>query len=386
MNNSILKDNDWVLIITVFALALFGVLMVFSASYVEGIYSASEDPYYFLKRQFVWFFMASVMFIFFMYFNHQLYKNLSPIIIGVSLLLLVLVLIPGLGDSGGGAQRWLQLGPIRIQPSEFVKLGIIIYLAQVYSQKQAYIHNFIKGVLPPLIVIGFAFILIMRQPHFGTGVSILLVTLFIIFLAGARWLHLAGLAAIGGSLFAVLAVSAPYRLARVTSFVDPFADPMNKGLQLIQGYIAFAHGGLTGTGLGRSVQKLMYLPEAHTDFILAVIGEELGIFGVIFVLGGYGLVLFRGVVIGTRCRSPFGSLLAFGIVFHMATQAIFNIGAVTGMLPITGVTLPLISSGGSSLLVTMISLGILANIARSTNRQKRNKTERENHLQTALSH
>ncbi|TSB48115.1 putative lipid II flippase FtsW [Alkalicoccobacillus porphyridii] len=383
MKYSFIKDNDWLLIITVFALASFGVLMVFSASYVEGIYSASGDPYFYLKRQFVWFVLASGLFIIFMHLNHQLYKKLSPAIIGVSLLLLVMVLIPGLGDTGGGAQRWLQLGPIRLQPSEFVKLGVIIYLAQVYSQKQVYIHNFVRGVLPPLIVVGIVFVLIMRQPDFGTAVSLLLVTLFIIFLSGARWIHLVGLGAVGGSLFAALAVSESYRFARLTSFVDPFADPMNKGLQLIQGYIAFAHGGLTGTGLGGSVQKLKYLPEAHTDFILAIVAEELGILGVLFVLGCYGVLLFRGVVVGTRCRTPFGSLLAFGIVFQLAIQVVFNIGAVSGLLPITGVTLPLVSNGGSSLLVTMISIAILSNISRSTIRQRRMKEEHDEDIQTA---
>lgn len=277
----------------------------------------------------------------------------------------------------------LRLGPFRLQPSEFVKLGMVIYLAQVYSQKQVYIHKFIKGVLPPLIVVGLIFILIMRQPDLGTATAILMVTFFIIFLSGARWIHIIGLGVVGGSLFTVLAVSESYRFRRLTSFVDPFADPMNDGLQLIQGYIAFAHGGLTGTGLGGSVQKLLYLPEAHTDFILAIISEELGILGVLFVLACYGVILFKGVLVGIKCKNPFGALLAFGIVFQLAIQVVFNIGAVSGLLPITGITLPLVSNGGSSLLVTMVSIAILANISRHNIRQNRLKEDFDNQVKTA---
>lgn len=385
MKYSIIKDHDWLLILTVFALASFGVLMVFSSSYVEGMYmgeGGSGDPYFFLKRQAVWFLLATILFIFFMHFNYHVFKKLTPFILLLSFLSLGLVLL-GLGSSGGGAQRWLQVGPFRLQPSEFVKLGMVIYLAQVYSQKQVYIHKFIKGVLPPLIVVGFIFILIMLQPDFGTAAAILTVTFFIIFLSGARWTHIVGLGLIGVSLFATLATAAPYRFRRLTTFVDPFADPMNDGLQLIQGYIAFAHGGLTGTGLGGSVQKLLYLPEAHTDFILAIISEELGILGVLFVLACYGVILFKGVLVGIKCKNPFGSLLAFGIVFQLALQVVFNVGAVSGLLPITGITLPLVSNGGSSLLVTMVSIAILANISRHNIRQNRLKEDFDNQVKTA---
>jgi cell division protein FtsW len=178
----------------------------------------------------------------------------------------------------------------------------------------------------------------------------------------------------------VFALSAPYRVKRLTSFQDPFADPTDTGHQVIQSYIALAHGGLSGTGLGQSVQKLFYLPEAHTDFILAVVAEELGLFGVLVVLGAHSLILIRGVIIGSRCKSPFGSLLAFGIVFQIAIQIIFNVGAVTGMLPITGITLPLVSNGGSSLFFTLVSLAILANVSRNNIRQQRLKEQEETQL------
>ncbi len=376
MNYSFRKDNDWLLIIATFLLTGFGLLMVYSSSYVWGL-NEVDNPHFFIKRQFMWFVLATVVFFFVMHVPYRFYQKLTPIIILVSLLLLVAVLIPGIGDSSKGAQRWIEVGPIRLQPSELVKIGVIIYLAQVYSQKQAYIDQFIRGVMPPLVVVGFVFGLIMMQPDLGTATSILMVTLLLVFFSGAKWRHLIGLGAVGATLFVVFALAEPYRIERLTAYRDPFADPWDSGLQLIQSYIAIAHGGLFGTGLGQSVQKLLYLPEPHTDFILAVIAEELGIFGVLIVLGLHSFLLFRGVMIGARCKSPFGSLLAFGISFQIAIQVLFNIGAVSGMLPITGIPLPLVSNGGTSLLITFISLAILANISRNNIRSKRLKEEKE---------
>lgn len=350
--------------------------MVYSSSYVWGL-DRVDDPNYFFKRQLMWFMLATVVFFVVMHIPYRLYKKLSPLIILLSILSLILVIIPGIGVENKGATRWIQIGPLSVQPSELVKIGIIIYLAQVYSQKQSYIDQFIRGVLPPLVIVGFIFGLIMLQPDLGTATSILMVTLLIVFFSGAKWRHLIGLGAVGATLFTVFAIAEPYRVERLTSFRDPFADPWDSGLQLIQSYIAIAHGGLTGTGLGHSVQKLLYLPEPHTDFILAIIAEELGLFGVLFVLGLHGFLLFRGVMIGARCKSAFGSLLAFGISFQIAIQVIFNVGAVSGMLPITGIPLPLISSGGTSLLITFISIAILANISRNNIRTKRIKEEKE---------
>lgn len=376
MNYSFRKDNDWLLIIATFLLTGFGLLMVYSSSYVWGL-DRVDDPNYFFKRQLMWFMLATVVFFVVMHIPYRLYKKLSPLIILLSILSLILVIIPGIGVENKGATRWIQIGPLSVQPSELVKIGIIIYLAQVYSQKQSYIDQFIRGVLPPLVIVGFIFGLIMLQPDLGTATSILMVTLLIVFFSGAKWRHLIGLGAVGATLFTVFAIAEPYRVERLTSFRDPFADPWDSGLQLIQSYIAIAHGGLTGTGLGHSVQKLLYLPEPHTDFILAIIAEELGLFGVLFVLGLHGFLLFRGVMIGARCKSAFGSLLAFGISFQIAIQVIFNVGAVSGMLPITGIPLPLISSGGTSLLITFISIAILANISRNNIRTKRIKEEKE---------
>ncbi|GAF64242.1 stage V sporulation protein E [Bacillus sp. TS-2] len=375
MKYSFKKDNDWILIITIFILTVFGLLMVFSASYVRSYALFDGDPYHFIKRQFAWFALATIAFFIVMHFQYRFLQKLSPLFILISILLLILIKVPGFGEEINGAERWLSLGPFTIQPSELVKIAVIIYLAQVYTSKQAYINQFVRGVLPPLVLVGVIFSLIMLQPDLGTATSIMMVAMLLAFFSGARFIHLAGLVVVGGGVVTAYAFSETYRLRRLISYTDPFADMGGQGLQLTQSYIAFAHGGVSGTGLGQSVQKLLYLPEAHTDFILAIIGEELGIFGIIFVFTCYILIIFRGVTIGSRCKSPFGSLLAFGITFQLAIQIVFNVGAVTGLLPITGITLPLLSNGGSSLLVTLVSLAILANIARNNIRQQRMKEE-----------
>lgn len=369
MKHSFAKNNDWLLIITTILLAVFGLVMVYSSSYAFALYDRG-DQLFFFKRQSMWLGLSLIAFFVLMHFPFRAFKKLSPLIILVSIILLILVKTP-LGIEENNAQRWLGIAGFTIQPSEFVKVGMIIYLAQVYSQKQKYINNFLSGVLPPLIIVGLVLGLIMMQPDMGTATSILLVTGLIVFFSGARIIHLGMLGAVGASLFAYYATSESYRLNRITAFLDPFADPSDKGHQLIQSYIAIANGGLSGTGLGQSVQKLMYLPERHTDMIMAIVSEELGILGVLFIMVCYTVILFKGVLIGVRCKDTFGSLLAFGIVFQIGFQVVFNLGAVTGLLPITGIPLPFISSGGSSLLVSMISIAILANIARYNRKQAR---------------
>ena len=369
MKHSFAKNNDWLLIITTILLAVFGLLMVYSSSYVFALYDRG-DYFHFFKRQSIWFCISLIAFFILMHFPFRAYRKLSPLIILISLILLVLVITP-LGIEENNAQRWLGIAGFTLQPSEFVKVGVIIYLAQVYSQKQKYIDNFLTGVLPPLIIIGLILGLIMKQPDMGTATSILLVTGLIVFFSGARMIHLGMLGAVGAALFTYYAMSEPYRLSRVTSFLDPFANPSKEGYQLIQSYIAIANGGISGTGIGQSVQKLMYLPERHTDMIMAIVSEELGLIGVLFIMVCYVIILFKGVLIGVRCKDTFGSLLAFGIVFQIGFQVVFNLGAVTGLLPITGVPLPFISSGGSSLLVSMMSVAILANIARYNRKQAR---------------
>lgn len=368
MNYSFAKDNDWVLIITTFLLAAFGILMVFSSSYVYALYENGNYAFFF-QRQLMWFGLGSLLFAFVMHVPYTHYRRLSMASYFLAVILLFLVIT--VGTEVNNAQRWLGIGGFTIQPSEFVKLLMIIYLANVYSKKNSYIDKFFKGVFPPLIAITLVLALIMGQPDLGTATSILVVTGLIVFFSGAKFRHLMGLVLVGLVLFIFVATSASYRLGRILSFINPFEYADGAGYQVIQSYIAIAHGGLTGAGLGQSIQKLMYLPEPHTDFIFAIIAEELGIFGACFVLLAHAIIFYRGVIIGTRCKNLFGSLLAFGIVFQIAIQVVFNLGAVTGLLPITGIPLPFVSNGGSSLLVSLVSIAILANISRYNIREKR---------------
>lgn len=366
--NKQLERYDWVLIITAFLLIGFGLLMVYSASFPLGI-DISGDPYHFLKRQFVWFAVGTFLFFLILHIPYRFYKKIVPLLVLISILLLVSVLL--FGEEIKGAKRWLSIGPVTIQPSEFIKLAVIIYLAHVYSNKQKYIDQFVRGVLPPLIIVACMFGLIIMQPDLGTAAMVLLAGGTIVFLSGARWFHLLVLGGLSGGFILWLAKETPYRMQRLIAFQDPFTHQMDSGgYQLIQSYIAMAHGGLTGTGLGKSAQKMHFLPEPHTDFIFPVIVEELGIFGLLFVVGCFFILLWRGFVTGVRAPDVFGKLLAFGITFFFMFQALLNLMAVSGLVPITGVPLPFVSYGGSSLIASMISLGIVANIARKV------KTER----------
>ncbi|MFD2705355.1 putative lipid II flippase FtsW [Salibacterium lacus] len=369
------KDYDWWLLSAALLLAVFGVIMIFSASFPLAI-DMYDDPAYFFKRQLIWLVLGSVLLFFFMHLRYEALKKLSPFLIAGTILLLILVLI--VGTTIRGATSWISIGPFTIQPSEFVKLAVIIYLAQVYSQKQAYINKFITGVLPPLVLVVFVFSLIMLQPDLGTAAAILMTAGIIVFLSGAKLRHLTVLAFLSGIVITYFALSESYRVQRLIAFRDPFESAERAGgsaYQLIQSYISIAHGGLTGTGLGQSVQKMHYLPDPHTDFILAVIAEELGIFGIGFVLICLLTIAWRGIKAGIRCRNTFGTLLAFGIVFQLVSQSVVNAGAATGLLPITGLPFPFLSYGGSSMLVSMTGIGILANISREGKRAKRAREE-----------
>ncbi|RSL34221.1 putative lipid II flippase FtsW [Salibacterium salarium] len=369
------KDYDWWLIIATLLISVFGAIMIYSASFPLAI-DIYDDPSYFFNRQLIWLAIGSILLFFFMHFRYSVLKNLSPLMIIVSILSLVAVLI--LGTDTRGAVSWISIGPFSVQPAEFVKLAIIIYLAQVYSQKQAYINKFISGVIPPLVVVVFIFLLIMLQPDLGTAAAILMTAGIIVFLSGAKIRHLTVLGILSGGVVTYFALSESYRIERLAAFQDPFetAERASDGAyQLIQAYIAMAHGGLTGAGLGKSVQKMHFLPDPHTDFILAVIAEELGIFGIGFVLICLLTIAWRGILAGIRCDNTFGTLLAFGLVFQLVSQAVINAGAATGLLPITGLPFPFLSYGGSSLLVSLMGIGILASISKDGKRSKREKEE-----------
>ncbi|CAM3854240.1 putative lipid II flippase FtsW [Alkalicoccus chagannorensis] len=361
---------DWMLVTTVILISLFGLIMVYSASFVEGYENYNNALFYF-NRHLMWLVLGLGVFFFLMFFPYRHYQKLIPFMLLGSFALLLIVLLTPLGHTVNGATRWIAIGGFTIQPSEFVKLAMIIYLASVYAKKAPYIHDFKNGLFKPLLVVAAAFILIMFQPDLGTGTSIIMVAGLLAFLAGARLWHIVSLAVLAVSVIWFYASSAEYRMNRLAGYLNAFELEQTEGFQVVQSFIAVAHGGLTGAGLGQSVQKLFYLPEAHTDFILAIVSEELGFLGVAAALLFASLLIGRGFLIGFRARDTFGSLLAFGISAQLAVQVIFNSGAVTGLLPVTGIPFPFLSYGGSSLLVTLASVGILANISRRVEKDRR---------------
>jgi len=357
------KKLDWILITALVLLCVYGLIMIYSAGMLFGL-ETYDDASYFFNRQKVWLYVGIPVFITAIITPYKLYDRFTPLMLAVIILLLLLVLIPGIGKEVNGARSWFPVGSFTIQPAEIAKLGMLIYFARVYARKQPYIHQFKKGVSPPLLVLGLIFVLLMQQPDLGTATAIIAGCGAILICSGAKLKHILLLGTVAVGVIGLLATTATYRLKRLTSFVDPFADAGGDGYQLINSYIAIGEGGLWGRGLAQGIQKLGYLPEAHTDFILAVISEELGMFGVIFLFILYLIVLVRGVRIGVAIKDPFGKLLAFGITFQISSQVFMNAGAVNGMLPITGITLPFISYGGSSLLITIFAAGILVHLSK----------------------
>lgn len=354
---------DLIMLGATLALLCIGVVMVYSASAVLS-YHDFGDWYYYLKRQLLFAVLGVMAMTAIMNVDYQIWKQLAkPALLG-GFALLILVLIPGVGSVRGGARSWIGISSFGIQPSEFMKICMILFLSKHLSDENSRITHFSKGLLPPLAVMGTAFGLIMLQPDLGTGSVLVGASLLIIYAAGARMSHLAGLGMIGVAGFVGLIIAAPYRLKRITAFLDPWSDPLGAGYQAIQSLYAIGPGGLVGLGLGASRQKYSYLPEPQTDFIFSIISEELGFIGAGLVLVLFTILVWRGMRTAITAPDTFGSLLAAGITGMIAVQVIINIGVVIGMMPVTGITLPLISYGGSSLSLMLVSIGILLNISR----------------------
>ncbi|ELK47775.1 UNVERIFIED_CONTAM: putative lipid II flippase FtsW [Halobacillus marinus] len=354
------KKMDHALIVVVILLAAFGVVMVYSASFVKG-YMEFGDAQFFFKRQLFSLVIGISVMALASYLPYRWYGKWITMMVVVSLVLLVAVLTVGVERNH--SQRWLHIGPVLLQPTEMIKLVMLLYFAYFYSKRQRVIHHFREGVAPPLILLAVVFLLVLQQPDLGTASAIAIPCGFIVWSAGVKGKHLFILGSIAGSAVVYFALTASYRLDRILSFRDPLADPNGEGYQLIGSYKAIASGGWTGRGLGNSVEKMGYLPEAHTDFIMSIVLEELGLIGLLIILGGYVTILYRGVRIAVQTKDTFGKLLAVGLTFQIGLQAVFNLGAVSGLLPITGITLPFISYGGSSLIVLLLSAGILVNIS-----------------------
>lgn len=363
MPNPRRKSPDLILFLSTLALLIIGIVMVFSASSVKS-YAELGDAYYYLKRQLMWSVIGVSAMLFMMNFDYRLLKKLALPAFIVVLIMLAVVPIPGVGKLVGGARRWLGVGIWQIQPSELCKFIMIALLSAILSAKPEKNKNFWHGIAIPCGIMAVVFGLIMAEPDLGTAGSIAATTIVLTFTAGANPLYLGGLASAGIPAVIYMIWTEPYRLKRVTAFLNPWADPLRTGFHACQSLLALGSGGLFGVGLGRSRQKYYYLPEQHTDFIFAILGEELGLLGAMLVLGLFFLFAWRGYRTAIACQDPFGSLLAVGITTQILVQAVINIGVVSGSLPVTGITLPLISYGGSSLCITLAGIGILLNISK----------------------
>jgi cell division protein FtsW len=370
---------DFLLLFLTFLLVCFGLAMVFSASSMTSATSTitGGDPWYYTKRQVISVLIGTVGMLFCMNLHYSLLKKwVIPFFL---VILIMLILVPFIGVTRNGARSWFILGPLSLQPAEFAKLGILLYLASLISNKDEKFRNFKKGLLPALCVVGMVSMLIMLQPDLGSCMIVLICAATVIMVGGSNLKHIFFLgtgigviAALGVGL--LLATTKPgdagyYRVQRLTSFMHPMDSRLDEGWQIVQSLFAFGHGGIAGAGFGQGIQKLHYLPEAHTDFIFAIVGEELGFIGISLLILTYLLLIWRGILISVRCNDTFGSLLGVGIMGMIGFQALINIGGVTSAIPLTGVTLPFISYGGSSMMVTLISMGILLGISREQNRQ-----------------
>lgn len=341
-----------------------GLVMVFSASSVAA-YARYGSSFLFFQRQAVYAGVGVLGLLLLSRMPYAVWSRLAVPFLAATGILLLLVLHPGVGTIAGGSARWIAVGPITIQPSEIAKLALVAFAATVLTRKAALLDDLGHLLLPLLPVTAIVCWLVMRQPDLGTTVILAGTILVLLFVAGVRlrYLIFAGIA--GAAIGWVLIMSAAYRRARFLSFLSPWKDPQNAGYHLIQSYIALGSGGLFGVGLGASRQKWMYVPNAHTDFIFSILGEELGLLVAICVLVLFAVLLYGGIRVAARAPDTFGRLLASGIVSWLGLQTIVNLGAVTGLLPITGVPLPLLSYGGSSLVVTLGAIGVLVNIARA---------------------
>ena len=354
---------DLMIFIITLALLSLGIVMVFSASSVTA-YHELGDAYHYLKRQSLWAAIGLVALVICMNIDYHLWAKLAGPLIVLSIIALTAVLVPGIGITISGSRRWLGAGPVRVQPSEFAKLSVVIFLAAYLSTSPDRIKSVVRGIFVPLILVGMCAVLVLREPDLGTSIGMAATAWLMLLIAGGSPGWLVGLAAMTAPVIYLYARHDPVRIRRLTSFLDPWADPLDSGFHIIQSLLALGSGGLVGTGLGLSRQKFYYLPEQHTDFIFAIIGEELGFLGAALVVFLYAIFAWRGFRASLNAPDSFGSLLAAGITIMVALQAAMNIAVVTGSMPITGITLPLISSGGSSLVPMLAGVGMLLNITR----------------------
>lgn len=357
------KKYDKLLLLAVIAIIIFGIIMIYSASSIWAEYKY-RDPFKFVKAQSAFFLLGLLcIFIISKLDINILYKKANLILL-ICFILLVLVLIPGIGSIRNGSRSWFGIGSLGIQPSEFAKLGLIIYVAKYLANNRKIIKDVKKGVLPILLVIGVFFVLIMLEPDFGTAMVIVLTLVVMIFISGVKLSFFIKVGLLGLLGIVGLIIVAPYRMERIVSFLNPWVDPLGSGYQIIQSLYAIGPGGLLGQGFLNSHQKQFYLPEPQTDFIFSIISEEFGFLGILIVTSFIAFIFYRIIKIALKENNLFKKYLAFGLGFGIIIQSLLNIAVVIGLIPVTGVTLPFLSYGGSSLLISMISIGIILNISK----------------------
>lgn len=344
-------------------LIAIGVVMIYSASAIYA-YEKMGDSAYFLKRHLVYVLAGALLGTIVASANLGFIRKHSKRILTVALVLMVLVLIPHVGSSSGGARRWFKLLGFSFQPSEFLKLVLIVYLADFLDRKRESLGDLRHTVLPALVVLGFCSGLVFLQPDLGTAVTLALVSLLLFFAAGFKFTHLLSMVLAALPVLAYAMLAKPYRRKRILAFFHPWDDPLGVGFQIIQSFLALGSGGIFGVGLGRSQQKLFYLPESHTDFIFSIIGEELGFLGTSAIVILFTVFIFSGMVIVFRSKNLYSQLVGLGLVGLIGFEVLINIGVSLGALPTKGLSLPFISYGGSALIANMIALGLLWNISR----------------------
>jgi cell division protein FtsW len=355
-----LQSDKWLFLATL-ALVCASIVMVYSASAVIAL-ERYQQPYLFVTKQVMWAVLGVAVLSVVMRVDYRTYRNETVIwsLLGTVALLLIAVMF---SSPINGSRRWFSLGPLGIQPSELAKIAAILFTAMILERRMHRVNDLQYALLPIGIVVGVLVGLILIEPDLGTAVSLLAVVGMMIFVAGLNYRYLVGAVLLALPTFYVLVWSVPYRRERVIGYLNPWDDPLGNGFQIIQSLIAIGTGGVTGKGLMGGVQKLFYLPEPHTDFIFAVISEEFGLVGTMIIVGCFCVIAWRGLRAATYAPDAFGSLLAIGLTMMIVLQAFVNISVVTGLLPPKGITLPLVSNGGSSLLVNLVAVGVLLNIS-----------------------
>jgi cell division protein FtsW len=358
---------DRMLLLAIFMLIVISVVMVYSSSSVVA-FTEYNDSAFFMKRQLMWAIIGLVLMAITMRIDHRYLSNqrVMIILVMISLLLFGATLVPGIGKMINGSRRWLRLGMLSFQPSEFAKFMLVVYLSYYITKKGDRIRDFKSGLIPAYVVTAVFLAMAALQPDFGSALTFAGVAGIMLFAGGANVLHLGGTILASVPFIIAAIVHKAYRWKRITAFLNPWDDQNGAGYQIIQSFLAFGSGGVLGRGLGEGRQKLLFLPERHSDFIYAVIGEELGLIGALAVIVLFLIILWRGVKIALAVGDPFSRFLALGITLLICLQGVINMAVVTGLLPTKGIALPLVSYGGSSLVITMAAMGVLLNISKET--------------------